>query len=68
MGFVSVRSLEAQLSEAEAECTRLSKALDAQKQITHEIELSFQRRLDDATKEINSHVRCLVSLYCVLMC
>ncbi|GJJ06327.1 hypothetical protein Clacol_000518 [Clathrus columnatus] len=49
-----VHSLETQLSEAEAECTRLSKALDTQQQTALQLELTFERKLNEATKKIGA--------------
>lgn len=52
----SVQSLEAQISELESECARLSRAFETQKAAAHEAELVAKRKSDEAAKEINTRV------------
>ncbi|KAF5393386.1 hypothetical protein D9757_000739 [Collybiopsis confluens] len=51
-----VKALEAQVSSLEAETERMSRALEAQKAATVEIELSLRKKNDDITKDLQRKV------------
>ncbi|KAG5654395.1 hypothetical protein H0H81_003219 [Sphagnurus paluster] len=48
----SVKSLEAQIAELEGESERMSRALDAQKDLTSELEAAATKKIDELSKEI----------------
>jgi homeobox protein cut-like len=52
-----VKVLEAQISELDSESDRLSRALDAQKNVAVEMEIAAVRRMEDVLKEVQSKVR-----------
>lgn len=51
-----VKQLETQISELEAEASRLLRALDQVKEAKADGERSMKKKVDDATKEAASHV------------
>lgn len=51
-----VKALETQISELEAEASRLLRALDQVKEAKAESERSLQRKVDEAAKDAAGHV------------
>jgi homeobox protein cut-like len=56
-----VKALESQISELEAEASRLLRALDQAKEAKAEVERTQRKKAEDATKEIASQVNLAVS-------
>lgn len=56
-----VKQLETQISELEAEASRLLRALDQVKEAKAEGERSMKKKVDEATKEAAGHVSICVS-------
>lgn len=52
-----VKALESQISELEAEASRLLRALDQVKESKLDSEKTLQRKVDEAVKEAASHAR-----------
>jgi len=49
--------LESQISELEAEASRLLRALDSVKEVKVEVERTEKRKADDAAKELQKQAR-----------
>lgn len=53
---VKVKSLEGQISEHEAESSRLLRLIEVQKETATNADQNARRRLDEATKELSARV------------
>jgi hypothetical protein len=57
-----VQALESQVSELESEVNRLSRALEAQKTMTSELETSGNKKAEEFVRELHKKVRNLTFL------
>jgi homeobox protein cut-like len=54
---VSVKYLESQITELERESERMSRAQEAQRAVTSEVEVVAAKKVDDISKDISKKVR-----------
>ena len=59
-----VKALEAQISELEAEATRLLRALDSVKEAKADSERTQKKQLDETAKELATQVSCRTTESC----